>query len=321
MSTYSQLKKIIPSDQALANKAVEASLQQVKNIFDAALPILSLAVYNLESNKGLPLINALTVPLPADVTAFYTAYATGTGTDGTLLLADVIGTAAGWVHNTELPIATSVISTLTSAGALTSLTNSTTGVFTIMQNTNAGLYTTVVSVGPPEVISIDIPFGLPGAGTYSSYNDAYNQGLIPAAYGLIASIVAAHPTVVAQSTVAFSTMAAQLVRENTNLAQVPIVFSQVTPGIPPSTLVDNLKSYGRDIVEGGAAYILEALATMATRGGQAVVSTMREGRNLARLSAAGISTDILVSDVGIEPPAPLSSGNYTVDQAIAQVII
>ena len=61
MSTYSQLKKIIPSDQALANKAIEASLQQVKNIFDAALPILSIAIYNLESNKGLPLINALTV--------------------------------------------------------------------------------------------------------------------------------------------------------------------------------------------------------------------------------------------------------------------
>ena len=318
MSTYSQLKKIIPSDQALANKAIEASLQQVKNIFDAALPILSIAIYNLESNKGLPLINALTVALPADVAAFYSTYATGTGTDGTLLLADVIGTAAGWVHNTELPIATSVVSTLTAAGALTSLTNSTTGVYTVMQNTNAGLYTTDIS---PGVISIDIPIGLPGAGTYESYDDAYNQGLIPAAYGLIAAIVAANTVVVAQSTVAFSIMAAQLVRENTNLAHVPISFSQVTPGIPPLPLVDNLKSYGLDGAKGGAAYLLEALATMATRGGQAVVSTMREGRNLARLSEAGIVTDILVSDVGLEPPAPLSSGNYTVDQAIAQIII
>ena len=318
MSTYSRLKKIIPSDQALANKAIEASLQQVKNIFDAALPILSIAVYNLESNKGLPLINALTVALPADVAAFYATYATGTGTDGTLLLADVIGTAAGWIHNTELPIATSVVSTLAAAGALTSLTNSTTGVYTVMQNTNAGLYTTDVS---PGVISIDIPFGLPGAGTYETYDDAYNQGLIPAAYSLIAAIVAAHPVVVAQSTVAFSTMAAQLVREKTNLAQVPISFSQVTSGIPPLPLVDNLKAYGLDGAKGGAAYILEALATMATRGGQAVVSTMREGRNLARLSEAGIETDILVSDVGLEPPAPLSSGNYSVDQAIAQIII
>ena len=178
MSTYRRLKKIIPSDQALANKAIEASLQQVKNIFDAALPILSIAVYNLESNKGLPLINALTVALPADVAAFYSTYADGTGIDGTLLLADVMGTAAGWVHNTELPIATSVVSTLTAAGALTSLTNSTTGVYTVMQNTNAGLYTTDVS---PGVISIDIPFGLPGAGTYETYDNAYNQGLIPAA--------------------------------------------------------------------------------------------------------------------------------------------
>jgi hypothetical protein len=38
MSTYSQLRQIIPPDQALASKALQAGLQQVKNIFDTELP-------------------------------------------------------------------------------------------------------------------------------------------------------------------------------------------------------------------------------------------------------------------------------------------
>ena len=37
MSTYSQLSQIIPPDQALASKALQAGLQQVKNIFDTKL--------------------------------------------------------------------------------------------------------------------------------------------------------------------------------------------------------------------------------------------------------------------------------------------
>ena len=44
MSTYSQLRKIIPDDQALANKALQAALEQVKTIFKSSLPSLSGAV-------------------------------------------------------------------------------------------------------------------------------------------------------------------------------------------------------------------------------------------------------------------------------------
>ena len=66
MSTYSQLQTIIPADQALASKALQAGLEQVKNIFDTDLPSLANATSNLESNVGLDDINALANPLPAD---------------------------------------------------------------------------------------------------------------------------------------------------------------------------------------------------------------------------------------------------------------
>ena len=59
MSTYSQLSQIIPSDQALANKGLQAALEQVKNIFDTSLPALATATEGLESNVGLDDINNL----------------------------------------------------------------------------------------------------------------------------------------------------------------------------------------------------------------------------------------------------------------------
>jgi hypothetical protein len=72
--------------------------------------------------------------------------------------------------------------------------------------------------------------------------------------------------------------------------------------------------------EGGAAYVMQSLATN-TQGGQAIISTMREARNQDRLSAAGITTDIIVSDEVAEPQADLETGQYTVAQATGQKII
>lgn len=321
MSTYDELRRVIPPDQALACKAVESALLQIKNIFDSTLPLFATATTGLETNKGLALINALTSPLPADVIAYYAnTYATGTGLGGTILLADLIGTAAGWVHNTQLPISTSTLSSLANSGALVTLTNNIDGVFTIMQNTIDGDYTVIIDPGPPEIVEITIPPGLPGEGVYSSYDDAFEVGLIPAAYELIADIVAANPSLVAQANSSFQLMCAQLVNEASKLAKVPIVFADITPNIPPTPLVNNLQSYGQDTAEGGSAYILESVSDISTRGGQAIVSTMREGRNLVRLTAAGLDSDIIVSDEGVEIPATLSDGDYTVDQAISRIV-
>lgn len=313
MSTYSQLRKIIPPDQALANKALQVAFQQINTIFNAETPSLSVAVSGMESNKDLNLINALTTPMPQAVLDYYTqALTNGTGRDGTLLLADVIGTPSGWVQNTALTSAVSVLNALTSAGALTTLTNGTTGVFTVMQNTIDGDYGT----GP-----VVIPGGLPGAGTYANLDTAFTSGLIPAANTLLNAIASANATSVTTANTDWDNIAGQLARENVNLAAAGIVFADLVAGMEPAALVDQLPQYGLDTAEGGAAYIMQALAQTSTIGGQAVISTMRQARNQELLQLAGLGADIDVSDTLVEPQADLGDSQYTAQEAIDQKII
>jgi hypothetical protein len=329
MSTYNQLKQIIPADQALSNKALQAAFEQIKTIFDSSLPLVARATAGLESNVGLNLINALTEPLPANVVAYFTStFATGTGEDGLFLLTDFIGTPTGWVHNEALSNTTSILNAMTSAGAFTTLTNASTGVYTIMENTIAGDYTTFTpGVDPdPGTYTVTIPGGLPGAGTYSGYPEsaavqlAFTDGLTPAMISAVATIVSNNSANVAQTTTNFNNISSQIILENTNLALAGVVLADLIAGQQPFSLVTGLPSAGRDTTEGGAAYVMQSLATN-TQGGQAIISTMREARNQDRLSSAGITTDIIVSDELAEPQANLGTSQYTVAQATSQKII
>jgi hypothetical protein len=331
MSTYNQLRQIIPADQALANKALQAAFEQIKTIFDSSLPLVASATAGLESNVGLNLINALTEPLPANVIAYFTStFATGTGEDGLFLLTDFIGTPTGWVHTESLANTTSILNAMTSAGAFTTLTDPTTGVYTVMATTASGAYTvcSTVDPGPPIVLSCTttIPGGLPGAGSYTagsasaSIQLAFTNGLTPAMISAVNTIISNYTADVAQTTTNFNNMSTQIVNENTNLALAGVVLDDLVVGQQPFSLVTGLPSDGRDTTEGGAAYVMQSLATN-TQGGQAIISTMREARNQDRLSAAGIATDIIVSDELAEPQADLGTGQYTVTQAISQKII
>jgi hypothetical protein len=328
MSTYSQLRQIIPADQALSNKALQAAFEQIKTIFDSSLPLVAGATVGLESNVGLNLINALTEPLPADVIAYFTStFATGTGEDGLFLLTDFIGTPTGWVHNEALANTTAVLTAMTSAGAFSTLTDPTTGVYTVMATTISGAYTTQTSFAPPtDEWTTTIPGGLPGAGSYvggsasASIQTAFTGGLTPAMVSAVAVIVSNNSASVSQTTTNFNNISTQIVNEDTNLALAGVVLADLVAGQQPFSLVTGLPADGRDTTEGGAAYVMQSLATN-TQGGQAIISTMREARNQDRLSSAGITTDIIVSDELAEPQADLGTGQYTVAQATSQKII
>lgn len=331
-NTYSQLKKIIPPDWALANKALQAGLQEVKSIFNTSLPSLSSATVGLESNKGLDLINALTSPLPPEVVNFYkNSFVSGTGLNGTVLLADIIGSAGGWVVTGNIAVASNVLTSLTASNALNTLTNNSNGVFTIMQNTIDGDYDVydppVSPESPPIFLYIQIPGGLPGAGTYGSYDLAFTgpgspgTGLIPAANSLIGTIVANNTNAVANANSAWSNIGAQISNQTVLQAQASIDFANLIPGQKAMSLVNNLGSFGLDTEVGGPAWFFEAVANTSTLGGQAIVSTMREARNQFRLQTAGLQTEIIVSDVVVSPQATLSSGQYTAQEAASQKIV
>jgi hypothetical protein len=333
MSTYSQLRQIIPPDQALSSKALQAGLQQVKNIFDSELPSLAVATEGLESNVGLDDINNLTGTLPANVTAYFTeTLATGSGPEGLLWLTDVIGSITGYNITGELSNTANILGNMTASGDFAALTNLATGVYTVMENCIAGVYTssTEIDPGPPPVYeyTVTIPGGLPGAGTYGPYStesaaiaNAFSGGLNPAMVSTVGTIVAAHPTDVANTTANFNVICDQFERQNTNLTAAGVSFANLIAGQQPWSLVYNLSTTGLEVVEGGPAYVLQSIANTRTQGGQAIISTMRQARNQARLSEAGIQTDIIISDQYPEPEANLGTAQYTVAQATSQKII
>ena len=325
MTTYNQLKKIIPADQALANKALQAGLEQIKNIFDATLPGLAGATVELESNVGLDAINNLTAPLPANVIAYFTTtLATGSGPDGLFLLTDLIGSITGVNISAPLANTTAILNTMTSEGDFAALTNGTTGVYTVMETTAAGTYTVDDGMG---TFTTTIPGGLPGAGSYTantanaSIATAFTNGLNPSMVSTVDSIVSANPTQVAETTANFTVICNQLLTEKVNLALADVQFANLVPGIQPFGLVYSLANNGLDVVEGGTAFVLQSVANVATQGGQAIISTMREARNQELLNVAGRQTDILISDQYPEPVADLGTTQYTVTQAVSQKII
>ena len=331
MSTYSQLSQIIPSDQALANKGLQAALEQVKNIFDTTLPQLAAATEKLESNVGLDDINNLSEPLPANVVAYFEqTLATGSGVRGLLLLTDVIGSITGYNINGELSNTTVVLNSMTSSGEFNSLTNLTDGVYTVMEKCIAGIYTQELVDPDTGDISYEviIPPGLPGAGTYGPANtanaavaNAFSGGLNPAMQSTVGTIVAADPANVAATTAYFGNIANQLATQTTNQALAGISYANLLAGQKPWSLIYSLGPAGLDIVEGGTAYVLQSVANTNTQGGQAIISTMLEARNQARLNTAGIQTDIIVSDQYPQPVANVGNSQYTTSQASSQIII
>jgi hypothetical protein len=327
MSTYNQLRRIIPPDQALANKGLQAGLEQVKNIFDTTVPTLAAATEGLESNTDLSAINALTQPLPANVVNYYTqTLANGSGVDGLLLLTDVLGSITGVNISEPLSNTTAILNSMTSEGDFTALTNGTNGVYTVMETTITGIYSTEDPFNPGSWTTT-IPIGLPGAGSYGggseseSIGNAFSQGLNPAMVSTVNSIVASNPVQVAQTTANFTVICNQLLTEKINLARADIQFGNLLPNTVPWSLVYSLASDGLDIVEGGTAFVLQSVANTATQGGQAMISTMREARNQVRLNSAGMQTDITISDEYPEPEADLGISQYTVAQATSQKII
>jgi hypothetical protein len=333
MSTYNQLRRIIPPDQALASKGLQAGLEQVKNIFDTTLPALAAATEGLESNTDLPAINNLTEPLPANVITFYTqTLATGSGVQGLLLLTDLIGTAAG-VENAQFSSTITTLNEMTSQGDFASLTGSQ-QVYGTMETAITGVWTVLTDPGDPFVdppipptYTTTIPIGWVATGSYTgtsvsaSIQSAFTDGLNPAMISAVNGIIALNPAQTATLNSNWNSIATQIITEQNNLNTAGISFANLIPNTQPWGLVYNLASSGLDIVEGGTAYVLQSVANTATQGGQAMISTMREARNQVRLNSAGMQTDITISDEYPEPEADLGTAQYTVAQATSQKII
>jgi hypothetical protein len=329
MIAYDRLSQIIPADQALAAKSFATSLQQIAGITNMTLPVLANAVVNLQTTNNLPLITALTQAVPSSVVSYLANIA---GTNGnSVVVCDVLGIAAGYqvtdyFLNTVSTFANTNIAYLT----------------TVYQNMNSVIGNVY---GDPINGPVTIPSGQPAAGTYYATGNVGNvtataadaamtgsggdtpptgPGLIPVANIEIGNIATTSSAQVAALNSYFTSMASQVTQEQTLQTAAQIDFANLIPNNSPTvySLVYNLPSYGVQTEAGGMAQFWEGVANISTFTGQAVVATLREGVNLARLGNAGIQTNTLVPS---DPNPPLAQANlipstYTAAQAANAVV-
>jgi hypothetical protein len=298
------------------------------------LPVLANAVVDLQTTNNLPLITALTQAVPTSVSNYLANIA---GTSGnSVVVCDVLGIAAGY-QVTDYFINTVSTFANTNIAYLTT-------VYQTMNSVVGNVY------GDPVTGPVVIPGGQPAAGTYyanignvgnvsnvviSSAADSAmtgtggdtpptGPGLIPVAEIEIGNIANNSSAQVATLNFYFTSMAAQVTQEQTLQSAAQIDFANLIPNNSPTvySLIYNLPVYGTQTEAGGMAQFWEGVANISTFTGQAVVATLREGVNLARLGNAGIQTNTLVPS---DPNPPLVQANlipstYTVAQAANAVV-
>lgn len=314
LAKFRELQIVIPGDQALACQAIRAALQQIKNISQITLPALSGAFKNCETTKDLPLINALTSPVPQSVLNYYNnTFETGSGPDGTLVIGDFLGVSAGFEFDALMANTTEIIVQLTTAGTLTNLVTC----YGRMTNTVDGVY------GDPLLGPVTIPPGI-AAGVYANADVAFDTGLIPNAATLITAVIAANSSATNNLNNNFSTMANLIIDQNQNVVAASVDIANLIPNQRSSTLgfVSDLPNFGPDTTKYGYRQFLESVANLSSLGGQAVIGCMREGKNTIVLNTQGIAIDTVIPAVPTVAPiqANLLPSTYSESQAANLVI-
>lgn len=339
MISLERLQQIIPPDQALANKALAASLQQISGITNMTLPTLARAVGNLETTRDLPAISSLAEAVPPAIANYYIDTLGNNGQP--LVVCNVLGIAAGYQVTGYF---NNTISTLanTNVGYLTTIYNT-------MDNVVVGTY------GDPTNGPVTIPPGQPAAGTYyaeignvgnvsnavittaatNSFTGgpggeegnvlpATGPGLLSVSYPEISNIANSNSGQVSTLNSYFNSMGAQVTLEKSLQAKAQINFATLTPNSNPTvySLITSLPFYGQQNEQGGLFQFWEGVANISTFTGQAIVATMREGHNQLYLNNAGIQTN---NHIPANPNPPLAQANlipstYTAQQAANLVV-
>ena len=258
--------------------------------------------------KGLDLIANTKTPVPASVATYYqTNLAKGSGPNGTYLITDFFGSAAGIPYNTDLTTVTSAISAQLAAGTLTTLNT----VYSRMKNVVTDVYG-----APPSIV---IPSG-PAAGTYATYDEAI-VALVTAADAAIGTAITAMGTATTTLNTAWTEMAQHSANEVAFQTKAAIDYATLTAGaqLPISAFIPALAGYGKETQTGMAAQFLESIANTANQSGQAMIGALREGRNTAGIDAVGlkVDNDVPSQPNAVPPQAPLSNSEYTVAEARA----
>ena len=224
----------------------------------------------METLKGLPLVEDVTKPIPDGVTTYYKdTFATGSGEFGTFTMQDFLGSATGTVTKNSMQ---NIVATLYNMNI-----SALSGLYNQMLLTVQGVYDDPLNPG-----QIIIPSG-PAAGTYSSGNDAFTSGLIPAVNTAITNLISTYPSATGSLNNSVNAICEQYVYEYTNQTKAGLSFPDLTSGSQQSivSFMSSLASAGVDTQIGGQSSYLSSVADSSTQAGQAILGSLREGRNNA----------------------------------------
>lgn len=220
----------------------------------------------LSTMANLPLVEALTTPVPASAVNFFANdVATGTGPSGTITTCDVLGTAIDYNNlAAEFDTVRIAILALDTLGSL---------------NTLKTIYGNMLS----------------------SANDAAMQAYITAANNEIVVIAAAQPALVATLNTAFVNISQSLVNEKDLQIFAGIDYFDTVSGAKISILafVQSLPTYAQLTAECEAAEFLEQIADTTIIGGQAIIGAMREARNQQVIQESNL---FMFNNVPLDPP-------------------
>jgi hypothetical protein len=292
--SYARLSTMTNPGLALVNKSLACSLGQATNIGRMTLPQLSTAFLAVETNKDLDDIEDQPTPVPqADLDYYASNIAIGTGDNGTILLTDILGTAAGTNISENLGNCVAIIDAMRQANA---------NVFIDLITTYDDIYANVLASDNANVIA-----------------------LISQAGNTIGNIITANPDATANLNTYFSSINTQLTREAELLTRAVIDIGNVQGNnqVAIMSFASSLPGYGLDTKVGGSAQYLEEVAEITVSAGQSTVATLREGRTTAGLNAAGVGTaaNAVESTPATPPPqATLLPSKISVREARTQVI-
>jgi hypothetical protein len=273
MIAYDRLSQIIPSDLALANKALQVSLQQISGLPNMTTQTLAATISAQATNKGLPAINQQTRACTAATkTYLLTQLGKGTGPCGSITTMDCLGTAAGWVVAGNLVSTTSQLSTMNTAYLQSGYQN--------VINCMSGAYDYHIPnpaypadpLAPPYLGWACIVPGGPGAGDYRIYTtaaDARNAaiaGIIPALRTACSALVATYPKQTTTMNSNFGNISEQMGNEQDLQKRAGLNFADNFANLTANSqtavfgFTMSLPSYGQDVQQGGTCQYLEAIA-------------------------------------------------------------
>lgn len=268
------LELIIPPDQALATKSIIFALKQIKGIDQSTLPQFAAALAAVSTNQGLDLVESQSEVVPQTIIDLYKQdLGNSSQTNGTISLDDVIGVVVDQDIVTGLTDSANLISAID----VTTLSAIFSNMLSLLEGSFGDPY------GP-----ITIPSG-PGAGSYSDLEDAL-QTMLPLASAEVSALAAGNADTVSQTNTVWQSITEKLARQKNNLTKCNIIFSSLENNVTSSVLsfTAALHEFG---INPQTNDFLEQVANSACLSGQSVIASLREGRNIAALEAAGIILD------------------------------